>query len=84
MCLRDVYMETKIRIACYMSKSESKWMEVAWHREQAKERWSITKYVEKEFDELGIKIEFGSTSVRINGENIEGDVKKVRSKLKDT
>ena len=40
-CLRDIYMETKIRIACYMAKSESKWMEVAWQREQAKEHWSI-------------------------------------------
>ena len=29
-------METKIRIACYMAKSESKWMEVAWQREEAK------------------------------------------------
>ena len=75
-CLRDMYVETKIRIACYMVKSESKWMEVAWQREQAKEHWSIARYVEKEFDELGIKIEFRNTSVKINGENIEGYAKK--------
>ena len=48
--LRDMYMETNIRIACYMAKSESKWMEVAWQREQAKEHWSIIRHVEKEFD----------------------------------
>ena len=56
-CLRDVYMETKIRIACYMAKSESNWMEVARQREQAKEHWSITRYAEKKFDEIGITIE---------------------------
>ncbi len=82
--LRDVFMETKIRIVFYMAKSESKWMEVAWKREQAKEHWSTRSYVEKGFGELGIKVEFGNKSVKLNEEEIEGDAKKLWSKLKDT
>ena len=65
----------KLRFGLH-AKGEIKWMEVAWQREQAEEHWSITRFVEKELDELEIKIEFGSTSVKINGENIEGDAKK--------
>ena len=35
-CLRDMCMETKIRISCYMAKSESRWMGVAWQRDKLK------------------------------------------------
>ena len=31
--LREVYQETKVRIATYMSMSESRWIAVAWKRE---------------------------------------------------
>ena len=39
--MRDVYRETKLRIACYMEKSESPWIQVALDREKEKEYISI-------------------------------------------
>ena len=34
--MRDVYRETKLRIACYMEKYESLWIQVAWGMGQRK------------------------------------------------
>ena len=39
--MRDVYRETKLRIACYMEQSESPWIQVARDREKEKEYISI-------------------------------------------
>ena len=35
--LRDAYMETRLRAACYMAKSSNRWIRAAWEREQNKE-----------------------------------------------
>ena len=35
--LRHAYREMKLRIACYMEKSKSPWIQVAWEREKEKE-----------------------------------------------
>ena len=32
--MRDVYKETRLRVACYMAKSSNKWIEAAWMRER--------------------------------------------------
>ena len=39
--MRDVHRGTKLKTACYMEKSESPWMQVAWDKEKEKEYVSI-------------------------------------------
>ena len=39
--LRDVFIETRLRVACYMVKSSNKWVKAAWKRELLKETNSI-------------------------------------------
>ena len=39
--MRDVYAETRTRVACYMCKSNNKWIQVAWQRETVKENNAI-------------------------------------------
>ena len=34
--MQDVYKETRLRVACYMSKSENKWIQAVWGRETLK------------------------------------------------
>ena len=53
--LRDVYGETKLRMACYMEKSESLWIQVAWERENEKEYMSIWREAQEAM--LGIRKE---------------------------
>ena len=31
--LRDVFIETRLRVACYMVKSSNNWIKAAWKRE---------------------------------------------------
>ena len=35
--LRDVFVVTRLRVACYMVKSSNKWIKEAWERELLKE-----------------------------------------------
>ena len=39
--MRDVYKETRLRVACYMSKSENRWIQAAWRRETLKEENAV-------------------------------------------
>ena len=39
--LRDVFVETRLRVAYYMVKSSNKWIKAAWKRELLKETNSI-------------------------------------------
>ena len=39
--LRDVFVETRLRVACYMVKSSNKWVKAVWKRELLKETNSI-------------------------------------------
>ena len=41
--MRDVYAETRTRVACYMCKSNNKWIPVAWQRETVKENNDLKK-----------------------------------------
>ena len=35
--VRDLYKETRMRVACYMACSENNWINAAWKRETIKE-----------------------------------------------
>ena len=32
----DIYKKTRLRVACYMSKSENRWFQATWRRELLK------------------------------------------------
>ena len=35
--LRDIYKETRLRVACYMTCLQNKWIKFAWRRDQGGE-----------------------------------------------
>ena len=39
--LRDVFEESRLRVACYMSMSDNRWIKAAWKREKMKKNNSI-------------------------------------------
>jgi hypothetical protein len=80
--MRDVYQETKVRVACYMIHSESDWIKEAWAHENRKEGGSLKAEVELIFESLGRKMEVGLETMKLDGESLEGTWKDVWWKLK--
>ena len=74
---KDIYYETKLRVACYMTMSTSKYIKVAWEREKNKEFWSLLKEACTGMEEVGHCIEFLENTMIVDSEAIEGDWKSV-------
>ena len=81
--LEDIYVETKIRIACYLCHSTDKWLRIVWERDIKKEFTSIHRTVEEAFTKIGVKVIFGKQEVEMEDRRIEGDWKKVKGCLED-
>ena len=69
--LRDMYKETKIHVACYMAKSNSRWIEAAWRREMIKEENTIIVELVKMMEEVGVRLHFEGKSIRLGNEVID-------------
>ena len=59
--LRDVYLATKVRVACYMDKSISKWIRVAWERECASQYCSTRRDAEVAMREMDVFLNLEET-----------------------
>jgi len=80
--LREIYRETKTRIACYLALSDNEWMNVVWRYERSKDNWSLKKEVERHWQEIGEVLEIGENEVRLNGAVVDGSWRVVKEKLK--
>ena len=56
--LKDIYKETRLRVACYMACSENKWISAAWRRENTKEEDFIVEEAMKTVEDVGVEIQF--------------------------
>ena len=72
--LRDTYKETRLRVACYMTKSTSRWIEAAWRREAIKEENKIVVKSVKMMEEVGVKLRFERKSIRLGNEVIDEEI----------
>ena len=72
--LRDTYKETRLRVACYMTKSTSRWIEAAWRREAIKEENKIVVKSVKMMEEVGVKLRFEGKSIRLGNEVIDEEI----------
>ena len=80
--LREAYINTKTRIACYLALSGNYWMKQVWRYELEKKHWSVKKEVEEAWRSIGEELEIRQDTIILNGERIEGDWKKVKKVLK--
>ena len=69
--LRDVYKETKLRVACYMAMSQSEWIQAAWERETEKEYTSIKGEALEAMIEVGLAIDFEEEKVISERERLD-------------
>ena len=56
--LRDIYKETRLRVACYLTCLENKWIKAAWRRENIKEENSIAEEAMKTMGDVEVEIQF--------------------------
>ena len=70
--LKDIYKETRLRVACYMACSENKWISAAWRRENTKEENSIVEEAMKTMNNVGVEIQFEGGNTWKDGQLING------------
>ena len=72
---RDVFVETRLRVACYMVKSSNKWIKAAWKRKLLRETNSIKDKAIKSMYAVGTLLDFEDDCILLDGEMIEKDWK---------
>ena len=80
--MRHVYAETRTRVACYMCKSNNKWIQVAWQRETVKENNTLIDEAVKAMMEIDKTLAFVENNVRLEGEVPEIEWKPTWRKVK--
>ena len=81
--MRDVYQETRLRVACYMACSTNSWIRAAWRRERMKEENAIVTEAVKIMEDVGVRIQSEEGSILIDGDVIEGGWKPAWRSLKE-
>ena len=79
---KTVYEETKVRIACYMCKSNDAAIINTWERELNKENYSLPKEITTIYREIGHELSFVFDDVVMDGEVVEGGYEEVYRILK--
>ena len=76
--MKDIYQETRLRVACYMLKSINQWIRVARKREMLKGENSIVRGSLTMMEVLDIRIRFEDSNIRLEEElvKMETDVEK--------
>ena len=67
-CFKEVYDETKVRVACYMAASSNEWIQASWKNEFLKEQTSLRKEAESVMQKFDIQVEFKIGSIVIENE----------------
>jgi len=80
--IKDVYEETKVRVACYMAYQDSPWIKSAWQAEVSKEGKSMKREVDDIMRNYCGNIEFNIGGVYEDANPIEGTWKNVWHKIK--
>ena len=73
--LGDVFVETRLRVACYIVKSSNKWIKTAWKIELLKETNPIKDEAITSMHAVGTVLDFEEDYMLLDGERIEKDWK---------
>ena len=65
---KEVYDETRMRVACYMATSTNEWIAAAWRNEIRKEQTSLKREVERIMRDVNTIVSFDEGSIAIGEE----------------
>ena len=80
--MRDLYKETRLRIACYMSKLENRWIQAARRRETLKVENAVVNEAQTIMEEVGMRLKLDDNTIQLNGERIEQEWKPTWKRVK--
>ena len=63
--MRNVYKETRLRVVCYMSKSENRWIQATWRRETLQAQNPIVTEARTTMEEVGRKLKFEDDTIQL-------------------
>ena len=63
--MRNVYKETRLRVVCYMSKSENRWIQATWRRETLQAQNPIVTEARTTMEEVGRKLKFEDNTIQL-------------------
>ena len=66
---REVYDETKVRVACYMATTTNEWIRVVWENEYNKEHLSLNREAEDVTCTVNVQVIFSRDDIVIAEEN---------------
>ena len=66
---KEVYDETKVRVACYVATSNNEWIKVAWRNEYMKEQTSLKIVAEEAMGRMNAHVEFNVGEIKIGNES---------------
>ena len=78
------YKETRLCIACYMSKSTSQWIKPSWRREQLKEENATIAKCLTIMEDVGVRMRFEGGNIRLDDELVEAEWKPTWKKVKNS
>jgi hypothetical protein len=61
---KEVYDETKVRVACYMATSNNKWIKVSWRNEYLQEQTSLKREAEEAMQRVSFRENINSFNLR--------------------
>ena len=80
--MKDVYEETKVRVACYMAYQQSPYIKAAWKSDDRNERKSSMRYVSETLNRKNANIKIDKEGISENGNPIIGTWKQAWSQVK--
>ena len=70
-CLKDVYKEMRLLLACYMHKSKNRWIQAAWRRELLKEEKFMLNKSTIKMEQVWVKLRFWNNARKFDDELAE-------------
>ena len=83
---KEVFDETKVRVACYMATSNNEWIKVSWRNEYLKEQTSLKREAEEAMQKVDVQVEFNIGNIKIGNEEYvdwKAAWKKLKNIMKD-
>ena len=69
--MKDVCKETRLRVACYMLKSENRWIQAAWRRETLKLENVVVNKGLITMEEVGARLKLEDNAVQLDADRME-------------
>ena len=73
--MQNVYKETRLQVAYYISQQENRQLQAAWRRETLKVENAVVTVAQTTMEEVGMRLKFNVNTIQLDGEQIKQEWK---------